>query len=362
MFPGNGDGTLAPRLDYALEGFAFGVVVGDVNNDSNTDIIVQGLRKEGVDRLTLLLGNGDNTFLDPRNIRVQRAPTGLLLADFNGDGNLDIATSNRGDNSSFITPTGLNDETLAILYSSEDGTFEGLELDFEPLLVQNGSYYAVRTEPTYGSHAWVWGGFDSNELHGSDFSSVSGSGPATPDFSSSGAPITFGFLSLTTNPITRSVALTGGLDNWSVTVTPVPLAPVTVRVEDGRGGFDTQSFTIDVTSPRDVDLTVSEVDQDALLFDGQQLTVSGAISAKIENRGAQTGLDPFHVLFFEDRNDNSGYDPGMDNVLGTSTVAAPLAAGASATVTATLDGPVLFSGNRIWAFADGGQAVRETER
>ena len=136
---------------------------------------------------------------------------------------------------------------------------------------------------------------------------------------------------------------------------------VSVRVDDGRGGFDTQSFTITVASQPNVDLAVPEVDPDALVFDGQQLTVSGAIVATIKNLGSQSVLDPFDVLFFEDRNDNSVFDAGVDNVLGTKSVTVPLAAGATAIVSATLNGLVLFSGNRIWAFVDSGQAVRETD-
>ena len=148
----------------------------------------------------------------------------------------------------------------------------------------------------------------------------------------------------------------GHSEAWLVELTR-PL--VTVRVEDGRGGFDEQTFTIEVMTAPDVDLTLSEVDQHTLVFDGQQLTVSGMISATIENLGSQSVRDPFDVLFFEDRNDNSSFDSGVDNVLGTATVAASLAAGAKTTVTASLDGPILFSGNRIWAFADSRLAIPE---
>jgi RHS repeat-associated protein len=71
-----------------------------------------------------------------------------------------------------------------------------------------------------------------------------------PDFSATGAPIEFGSAMLVLN------SPTGGpnsgfveIDNWSVTVHPVPSAPVSVEVADGRGGKDHQDFTLEVRPP-----------------------------------------------------------------------------------------------------------------
>lgn len=154
---------------------------------------------------------------------------------------------------------------------------------------------------------------------------------------------------------------TSGSANSLFVMQLTPSVSIGVRVEDGRGGFDTQSFTIDVRPSSNVDLQVSEVDPDALVFDGQQLTVSGTIAATIKNQGSQSVLDPFEVLFFEDRNDNSNYDLGVDNVLGMASVTSPLASNGTTNLTATLAGSVLFSGNRVWAFVDSGSKIRETD-
>ena len=56
-----------------------------------------------------------------------------------------------------------------------------------------------------------------------------------------------------------------------------------------------------------IDLAVINVDPSSLSFDGQLLTVSGTVTAHIENTGTGNVNQPFDVLFFEDRDyDQSG--------------------------------------------------------
>ena len=56
----------------------------------------------------------------------------------------------------------------------------------------------------------------------SDFIAVSG-GSGTPDFSASGAPIAFGFWRAFSSPAGNvGGTRVGGIDNWLVTVNPVP--------------------------------------------------------------------------------------------------------------------------------------------
>ena len=44
--------------------------------------------------VSVLLGNGDGTFGPPRHVSVGDGPAGVASADFNGDGNADIAVAN----------------------------------------------------------------------------------------------------------------------------------------------------------------------------------------------------------------------------------------------------------------------------
>jgi hypothetical protein len=89
---GNGNGTFqAPLFDFAGVFKPIAAAVGDFNTDGKLDLIVTG------GSVYLLLGNGDGTF-SPRYIAVTTFPWGVVAADLNSDGLLDVAVANRGSN------------------------------------------------------------------------------------------------------------------------------------------------------------------------------------------------------------------------------------------------------------------------
>jgi hypothetical protein len=82
-----------------------------------------------------------------------------------------------------------------------------------------GGGVAVALGPGGGAPGGVWDSFAFTGIVDSDFFLLDGAG--TLDFSAAGDPITFGFL--TTNSVTLDNTSTmSGIDNWSVTVDPVP--------------------------------------------------------------------------------------------------------------------------------------------
>ena len=88
-------------------------------------------------------------------------------------------------------------------------------------LEQAGSFYfandfVVALGPGNGQPG-AWQSFSSSGLTSSDFSKLSGAG--TLDFSASGSPITFGYLTTNTAGVT-SISTSSGIDNWSVTLNP----------------------------------------------------------------------------------------------------------------------------------------------
>jgi hypothetical protein len=163
-------GTTFPRTDFAVGNTPVGIVAQDFNNDGLKDLatanegdstitillnqgngnftqaagspivlgkneqgpagIASGIfRKTDVTHLTqpadlviansasntvsVLLGNGDGTFTEAPGspFAVGAQPRAVVVADFNGDGNLDFAVANSGDN------------TISVFQGNGDGTF-----------------------------------------------------------------------------------------------------------------------------------------------------------------------------------------------------------------------------------------------
>ncbi len=101
---GKGDGsfTQVPTSSSVSEALFGGMVAGDFNNDGKLDIAAAD--NAFGQTITLYLGNGDGTFIQGSTINVGSesggSPINLTVADFNGDGNLDLATPIYGDSGS----------------------------------------------------------------------------------------------------------------------------------------------------------------------------------------------------------------------------------------------------------------------
>jgi hypothetical protein len=120
---GNGDGTFTLKSNLPVGNKPVGAVTADFNHDGAVDLVVANMNDS---TLTVLLGNGDGTFRAPVTIpstSKSEDPTVLSVADFDGDGNLDLAVAHGG---SF----GVNDlsvpGSIAILLGNGDGTFHAV--------------------------------------------------------------------------------------------------------------------------------------------------------------------------------------------------------------------------------------------
>jgi hypothetical protein len=117
VIPGNSDGTFGNAIvtDTGFSNNHYGphsVAVGNFNNDGNLDLAVADFL---YGRISILLGKGDGTF-DEGQVFLYGSPqinsaSSVIVADFNGDGDQDLAVADYHDN------------CVSVLLGHGDGTF-----------------------------------------------------------------------------------------------------------------------------------------------------------------------------------------------------------------------------------------------
>src|SRR5262249_3605949 len=108
---GEGNGTFLPPIDYAVDAGPSALAMGDFNGDGIPDLAFT------TNTLQILLGNGNGTFRAGQSYAVGPDLTSVVVADFNADGNLDLAVGNYGD-------FGGIDPGLKIFLGKDDGSFQ----------------------------------------------------------------------------------------------------------------------------------------------------------------------------------------------------------------------------------------------
>ena len=93
---GTGDGRFSPPVHEYAVAYPVAIASGRFGSDNNLDVAALSWgRKQEV---RVLLGNGDGTFAPGQSIPIAALyPSWITLADFNGDGVLDMAVTSQGD-------------------------------------------------------------------------------------------------------------------------------------------------------------------------------------------------------------------------------------------------------------------------
>jgi hypothetical protein len=126
VFLGDGTGKLGVPANFSTgETFPGTLTVGDLNGDHKLDVVsINAVNNH----ISVLLGNGNGSFQAPTSIALGGNPDsafGVVIGDFNGDGNPDLAVANVRS----FTAAG---STISVFPGNGDGTF-GSPVQYNPV-------------------------------------------------------------------------------------------------------------------------------------------------------------------------------------------------------------------------------------
>jgi hypothetical protein len=338
---GNGDGSFTaagPNLDLTAD-FAL-IATGDFNGDGIPDFVTPNYFEFGGSP-TIFLGKGDGTFTFSKvTFTLDYFPTSVLVADFNGDGVLDLAFSD------------LNGVEIAL--GNGDGTFK--ETAASPIPVPNELYSLTVGDFNHDGKVDIAGIDQYNDQivlligAGDGTFTVIATTPAVSqiflgpfamvaaDFNSDGVP---DLAMLTKNVNTASTLLTEPTETATVTVNGIaPAAPGTHYVDASYAGDRNYGAVTSGAIPLTGGLPPVGVSPNSLSFGNEAVgTTSPAKTVTLKNTSTATL-------------DISSITPSGDFAISANTCGATLAGKKSCKVSITFTPMALGKLNGTLTFTD----------
>ena len=96
VYSNRGDGTLDRAIQYPMAGRPIALTAADLNGDGHLDLAVARIRTDATDSLAIMLNTGDGTFTNNANYSVGIEAANVAAGDLNHDGINDLAVSSDG--------------------------------------------------------------------------------------------------------------------------------------------------------------------------------------------------------------------------------------------------------------------------
>ena len=210
-----------------------GVAAGDVSGDEKVDLV---LSDSAGDRLMVLLGRGDGTFLSPFAIPAIHAPGAIGIADLNEDGRKDIVVAQP------------ENDRVALFYNRGSGRFTSpqfIQVGDKPVAIQirdvNGDKKPDILVPNQDDNtiSVILNRFDPNQVWTYKPTATDPDGDA----------VTF---ELTNAPGGMLYDSTSNTIYWAPMPEQIGSNSVVLTASDGNGGSTDQGFVVTVTAPATV--------------------------------------------------------------------------------------------------------------
>ena len=223
-------------------------VLADFNGDGNVDVAVPDYNS-----VILFLGTGDGTLQTPRDIVTEGYDSAgsVAVADFDGDGNLDLAMTNwKSDSVNVVRGNGDGFFQTAQSFAAGDGPSSAAASDVDGDGVPDLVVSATGSSPSYEATVNVLlGNGDGSFALPITIAASDGGTVVLADFNADGRP------DATVVHKGLSVLINDG--NWSLPTTPPPSISVSdATVTEGNTGITNASFTVTLSAAYNQDVTV----------------------------------------------------------------------------------------------------------